>query len=90
MMKRGRLIALLVAVAAALVVAVGSVGAASASTTVNCNAVGGAAAFQAALAAGGTIDVSGTCVGTFTVPSSDRTPLPTTPKLKLAIPPPKP
>lgn len=69
-MRGSRLFALLVAGAAAIVVAVGSVGVASASTTVNCNAAGGAAAFQAALTAGGTIDVSGTCVGNFTLPSN--------------------
>jgi len=50
-----------------VVVLVFGSGVASASTTVNCNAVGGSAAFQAALGAPGTVFVSGTCDGTFTV-----------------------
>src|SRR5581483_4690988 len=42
-------------------------GVASALPTVNCDLPGGAAAFQTALTAGGTVFVSGTCDGTFTV-----------------------
>src|SRR5438874_2596963 len=69
-MERRRVLAFLVAGAAALAVALGSVGVALAVVTVNCNASGGSAAFQAALTAGGTVDVSGTCVGTFSAPSN--------------------
>ena len=41
-------------------------GVASALPTVNCDLPGGSAAFQTALAAGGTVFVSGTCDGDFT------------------------
>ncbi len=56
-----------VLLAGVLAVLVFGAGVASASTTVNCNAVGGSAAFQAALGVPGTVFVSGTCDGTFTV-----------------------
>src|SRR5947209_1969886 len=70
MMKKHRLLPFLVAGAASLAVAFGSVGVASAVVTVDCDSSGGSAACQAALTAGGTVDVSGTCVGTFTAPVS--------------------
>ena len=69
-MKPSRLLPLLVVGAVALGVAFGSVGVASAVVTVNCSSPGGSAAFQAALTAGGTVDVSGTCVGAFTAASN--------------------
>src|SRR5690348_13613076 len=69
-MRRTRVLPLLVAAAAALAVAFGSVSVASAVVTVNCNSPGGSAAFQAGLTGGGTVDVSGTCVGNFTAPAN--------------------
>ncbi len=66
---RGAPLLLLAGLVSVMVLAFGS-GAASASTTVNCDLPGGAAAFQAALTVPGTVFVSGTCDGTFTVSAS--------------------